>query len=117
MQGQKWEPYAPGRVIISSGTYKDSRGETKIFKLNDKDTGEYQHLLIEEQIPKHSHHLKTWYTGNSNDNTLVDSGAHVMTIYENKVHPNGPWTYKTGGGEVHNNMQPYAVANVWQRTE
>lgn len=70
--------------------------------------GEATHTLTVNEIPSHKHGILTKSVG-----LEVHSGI-IPSLMENpSVEYN---TENAGGGQPHNNMPPYLVVNVWQRT-
>ena len=72
--------------------------------------GEATHVLTVDEMPRHNHSL---------DN-LNASGSTTpyMTVQaqEKKGYGGNAQTFFTGGGQAHNNMPPYIVVYIWQRT-
>ena len=72
--------------------------------------GEATHVLTVEEMPRHNHSI---------DN-LNASGSTTpyMTVQaqEKKGYGGNVQTFFTGGGQAHNNMPPYIVVYIWQRT-
>jgi microcystin-dependent protein len=71
--------------------------------------GEKTHTLTVEQIPPH------WHT---NEHHVVSNSAKNYRIWESDIASGSGNTYlatadtnSTGGGQEHNNMQPYTVVN------
>ena len=92
-----WVPYAQGQVVVGVGTGY-SLGQTG---------GEATHTLTVPEIPAHSHNVlydPTWQTGGGSGGI----GRPGSATWEA--------TSQTGGGQPHNNMQPFTVAYVWTRT-
>ena len=73
--------------------------------------GEATHVLTVDEMPRHNHSI---------DN-LNASGSTTpyMTVQaqEKKGYGDNVQTFFTGGGQAHNNMPPYIVVYIWQRTE
>lgn len=96
-----WVPYGAGRVIVGVGTG---------FALGQAG-GETNHTLTVDEMPMHTHGSQYDYrTPVSIDGIGAGSeigGAGTL------------WSYPTtsaGGGQPHNNLQPYVAAYVWTRT-
>lgn len=72
--------------------------------------GEATHVLTVDEMPRHNHSI---------DN-LNASGSKTpyMTVQaqEKKGYGGNVQTFFTGGGQAHNNMPPYIVVYIWQRT-
>lgn len=104
-----------GRVIVGI-----SGSDTEFDTLNETG-GAKTHTLTSAQIPAHSHRLQMagggagvpeWAipdTGSGFRNWSTASG--VNTTYKS-----GFTDDNTGGGGAHNNLQPYIVKYVWERT-
>jgi len=96
-----WEAYAEGRVPVgkaSSGT----------FNTLNATGGAETHTLSIAEMPAHthsSHDSNHTRTPDSTDNTSDEYGAYASSN-----------TGSTGGGNAHNNLQPYIVVYMWKRT-
>lgn len=99
--GTQWERYGDGKVIVGL-----SESEVE-FNAIGKIGGVKVHSLTILEMPPHSHHNGGydmpgdpnfgWPSGDtSGSNTASDTGT-------------------TGGGQPHNNLQPYIVAYRWRR--
>ena len=97
--GGKWVQIKDKFLLGSGDTYK--AGATG---------GEATHVLTVDEMPRHNHSL---------DN-LNASGSTTpyMTVQaqEKKGYGGNVQTFFTGGGQAHNNMPPYIVVYIWQRT-
>lgn len=98
--GGTWVLETEGQVHVSAGT-NYIVGSTG---------GEATHTLTIDEMPSHSH------------NYAKPSGSGVQgvsgTSYWVMANPTDASfsTSTTGGGQAHNNMQPYIVVNRWHRT-
>jgi len=95
-----WAAFGAGRVMVgldSSDTDFDSAEETG---------GAKTHTLTVNQIPAHTHTLDTSDQPAGTGSLEVAGGSPVGTKL----------TQSTGGGQAHNNLQPYIVVYMWKRT-
>ncbi len=100
--GGTWVLETEGQVHVSAGQNYIA-GDTG---------GEATHTLIVNEMPSHTHTML--YAGGSAVNwgyNYASSGGtrSAQTEASGGVGP-------TGGGQAHNNMQPYIVVNRWHRT-
>ena len=97
--GGTWEQIKDRFLLSAGDTYKV--GATG---------GEATHVLTVDEMPRHNHSI---------DN-LNASGSTTpyMTVQaqEKKGYGGNVQTFFTGGGQAHNNMPPYIVVYIWQRT-
>lgn len=131
--GGKWERIQDGRVLISE-SITHSIGEIG---------GSETVSLTESQIPKHSHpHTHTRgtmnITGSFGAEDRMENAGFTGVFSKGKWSDTGSegkgggfiidfdasrsWTgetskdnTQTGGGQAHNNMQPYRVCAIWHR--
>ena len=67
--------------------------------------GEKTHTLTIDEMPSHNHkstHYLDWYGGGSKKNVVGGDSNQLSTS-------------NTGGGQAHNNLQPYEVVSFWKR--
>lgn len=94
-----WELYGKGRVTVcidSDDTDFDTIG---------KMSGEKEHTLTIDEMPSHAHTSK--YSGSAGTSvgiTAMGTKLGTSTLIDN-----------TGGGQSHNNLQPYIVIYRWRR--
>ena len=95
-----WAAFGAGRVMVgldSSDTDFDSAEETG---------GAKTHTLTVNQIPAHTHTIDTSDQPSGSGSVEIAGGSPVGTKL----------TQSTGGGQAHNNLQPYIVVYMWKRT-
>ena len=101
-----------GRFLLGAGanaantvTTYGSLAASAINRAAGERGGEVSHTLTINEMPSHSHssatHNTEWETGSYRGNgNLASSGS----------------TGSTGGNGAHNNMPPYLVVYMWERT-
>ena len=119
-----WTPSSAGWY----GTWQeDTGGKTTVAKSADtefnsigKTGGEKIHKLTIEEMPKHTHEMRVVKDNEAN------SGGFLPKANNSQGNNNG-WTdyvnditnyaiNNKGGGQSHNNLQPYIVVRRWHRT-
>lgn len=99
-----WVAFGAGRVMVGIDA-----GQTE-FDTAEETGGAKTHTLTTSEIPSHTH------TYDGIDNTLPNAQDYDNTG------GNGIWyglnqtSGATGGGQAHNNLQPYIVVYMWKRT-
>lgn len=117
-----WERISQGRMLLGADDSTYKAGATG---------GEATHTLTAEEMPAHSHSGTTSTNGNhthgvpdcgdyGGSGNGFDSGDHgVYRLVNTTSAGNHNHTFTTdnsGGGAAHNNMSPYLVCYIWQRT-
>ena len=123
-----WVRISAGRVLLGAGS--SSSGNTYIAG----DTGgEEKHTLSVDEIPSHTHSATIGENGEHTHDVFKKGGedpqgninAFYITSYTYydtaSVGNAGNHTHSitinnTGSGQAHNNMQPYLVVYIFQRT-
>ena len=101
--GGTWEAWGSGRVPVGVNP------EDTDFDTVEETGGEKTHTLTVEEMPSHRHNIGQTYSG--------------YRLYQDGSAPNGIYTgYATseptnyvGGGEAHNNLQPYITCYMFKR--
>jgi len=103
--GGTWAAWGSGRVPVGVDAAQSE------FETVQKTGGAKTHVLSVGEIPSHAHGFvaRDGATGPLSGYT-PDAGAVVAT---NKT---GYDTAPTGGGQAHNNLQPYITCYMWLRT-
>lgn len=114
-------PDLRGRVIVGSGTYVDASGQYQ-YKTGNAGGAETV-ALTSAQTPPHNHYLMgstaTGTVGNSKANYISSWGASPQVSQSQNLYaapgtmvPLNPGSLAaTGGGQGHNNVQPFLVIN------
>ena len=95
-----WVRFGQGRTLVG---VTDSSADAD-FGAVQRTGGARAHTLTIAQMPSHNHVGLTEYTATGSGNTSRRAGG-----------PNQR-TGSTGGGEAHNNLQPYITVFMWRRS-
>lgn len=114
--GGTWIAWGTGRVPVGVDA---SQAE---FNAAEKTGGEKTHILSVNEIPAHEHQQRKQMNNGG-------VGGKVITNQSGGCNGDGPeaqvgWytgkaplnTTSTGGGQAHNNLQPYVTCYMWKRT-
>ena len=109
--GGSWEEWGAGRVAVGVDSTQTE------FNQPEKIGGEKSHKLTINEMPKHIHE-KVYVTGipltlNSNSGSDAINVAQGAGGASSKI--NGIYTGENGGGQSHNNLQPYITCYMWKR--
>lgn len=96
----EWELISEGKVIVGVDS-----GDSD-FASSGKTGGEKNHKLTVSEMPSHSHGITV------PSRIQEDAGSHTTSIWDGRK---GGSTSSAGGGESHNNLQPYYCAYIWKR--
>lgn len=100
----QWERDLEGRALVGVTTDVTSASPDWVKQVN-REFGEYSHILTIEEIPNHSHNIKTGST--KDGSTLYAKHYGGDTSYDT--------TESVGGGLPHNNVQPSKTKFIWTR--
>lgn len=96
-----WERYGIDRVTVGAG------GEYSVGSTG----GEKEHTLNIAEIPSHQHQLHGWALSIASSPATQYTPTHPYDQYDNTQLT----TYPVGGGQPHNNMQPYIGTYRYRR--
>ena len=99
--GGNWEAFGAGQILVGAGG-GFTAGQTG---------GEYSHTLTINEMPSHMHSSRMHNTngaGRNDLNLVKDDPGKGLTVGDSG-------TSAAGGGQPHNNMQPYVVVYMWRR--
>lgn len=107
--GGVWESFGTGRVLVGVDTTQTEFNEVM------KTGGSKSVTLNINQIPSHYHNM--YHTGRL---LYWDSGLAGMGYpnYNGATPIQSTWDARTansGGGQAHNNLQPYITVYMWRR--
>lgn len=103
--GGTWTRFGQGRVLVGV-----SENETE-FNVANKVGGSKTHTLTVQEMPSHSHRQRVTANNGSPAIRRDHSSDGNSSIYDQGID-----TGSTGGGQAHNNLQPYITVYMWQRT-
>ena len=107
--GGTWVAISQGRTLVGVGTGTDINGDTMTWTA-EATGGEYLHTLTVDEIPTHHHDVGWDYEG-------ATGGGHGTLLRATWNNPQYKYdTYSTGGGQAHNNIQPFFAVYMWKRT-
>jgi hypothetical protein len=100
--GGTWERFGKGRTLVSLDS------EDTDFDTAEETIGAKTHTLSVAEIPSHTHTVSGIENPRGTGSDGSEDGASSFT--------NSLTTSATGGGQAHNNLQPYVVVYMWKRT-
>lgn len=103
--GGTWKSFGSGQVLVGVDTAQTE------FNTVMKTGGEKTHTLTTNEMPRHSHTIPGW---------LGSSQWAIGYVWLRAAAGDGNTqgansTYDTGGGQAHNNLQPYITVYMWRR--
>ena len=99
--GGTWVQVSQGRFLL---------GQSSSYAVKSTG-GEAAHKLTIDEMPKHHHEQVV--TANANGSALRND---YNADQKGGIYDQGVTTWDTGGDKAHNNMPPYYVAYMWERT-
>ncbi len=105
--GGVWRAFAPGRVLVGINP-SDSD-----FSTSGKMGGSKTHTLTVDETPKHVHTQSLHWSAQEGNSSVVSPALETNDPREYSTYPT---TGETGGGQPHNNLQPYITCYMWRRS-
>ena len=107
-----WEPVSNGRLLAGVGTGTDARSQAGTVEAGNDSIGEYDHILLEDEMPNHTHAVNTGgvsagSVGSAQGGNHAEGGSAGSR--------RGGTAQATGGNQPHNNMPPHFGVYVWKR--
>ena len=107
--GGTWVSWGSGKVPVG---VDDAQTEFETVELTG---GAKTHTLVNAEVPAHSHTGKGYsFLLNKADSGGDGSGMTFGAGSYNRRYANS--TNSVGGGDAHNNLQPYITCYMWKRT-
>lgn len=103
--GGTWVSWGAGRVPVGVDTNDTD------FATVEKTGGEKTHTLTVSEMPSHKHTVEAIGTGTTQQELTAFNAGKTSGI------DSYAGTDYTGGGQAHNNLQPYITCYMWKRTE
>lgn len=100
-----WQAYGTGQVLVGVDS-----GQTE-FATVGKTGGEKAHTLTVQELAEHAH--KMYWSNEGGPGSGY--GALIRDALSGGPWPYGYFTETDGGGQAHNNLQPYITVYRWQR--
>ena len=108
--GGTWRKTAKGRCLI---------GANDTYPLGSTG-GEETHYLTVNEMPSHDHSLSDWAMSWKQNGAQGEVNLGVSATAEawnnNRGYFKSQTSKPSGGGQPHNNMQPYLAVYIWERT-
>lgn len=100
--GGTWQRISNGKVLVGV-----DENDTD-FNVPNLTGGEKTHTLTVDEMPSHNHSLP---------GRLVNTGGSdiVRELAGQDGANNNSSSYNTGGGQPHNNLQPYFTCYIWEK--
>ena len=103
LEGTTWTRTAKGRILVGCGYLDNNTANTQVTPTSGP-SGAYTVTLTTNQIPSHNHKINmVKASSGSSGKDYGGSGSSVGAM-------------ATGGNGAHNNVMPYIVVNIWERT-
>lgn len=102
--GGTWVSWGTGRVPVGVDTSQTE------FNTVEKTGGEKKHTLTISEMPSHSHSFRLAWGGTDPFNGL-GYATNISGDFSDASK-----IQNTGGGQAHNNLQPYITCYMWKRT-
>lgn len=103
-----WERYGQGRVLVG---YDEADAS---FNALDKTGGAKTHVLTVAEMPAHNH--TATLTGGVFDTNIGNGPNWSGDVFGRNASWPNVQVGSTGGGQAHNNLQPYITVFMWRRT-
>ena len=108
LYGGTWERFGKGKTLVGV-----DEADTD-FKTAGLTGGEKKHTLTIAEMPNHNHGLHVGYPDGTQD-TRYNVLWFIPPSYDKAWWDDTRHINAAGGGQPHNNLQPYITAYIWKR--
>lgn len=110
-----WQAWGAGRVAVGVDASQTE------FNAVEKTGGEKAHALTINEMPSHTHEISYRPIGDPSDDpfALFKSEGGITGTYNSpgtELSQDALEAKAAGGGQAHNNLQPYITCYMWKRT-
>ena len=107
--GGTWVAWGTGRVPVGIDTSQTE------FDTSEKTGGTKTHTLTKEQIPSHNHEIPELKDDSGSNHTYPKNTSRAARTTTGTFKAWWGNTGDTGGGQPHNNLQPYITCYMFKR--
>lgn len=104
--GGTWVRFGQGQALV--GVNEQDPDFTPAGKIGGAKT----HTLTISELPPHDHQIMNF---NAWGDSPIRANRYEFSVNKTYSHGENP-TKSTGGGQPHNNLQPYVAVYIWKRT-
>lgn len=119
--GGTWAAFAAGRVLVGLDANQTE------FDTAEETGGAKTHTLTTNEMPSHTHvqdaHTHNFLPRSATTGAVssivtgtLDTSSTISGANQPHIQAATATNQNTGGGAAHNNLQPYVVVFMWQRT-
>ena len=106
--GTTWTAWGSGRVPVGVDTSQTE------FDTVEETGGAKKHTLTTNEMPKHDHVYYDFDT--FTESSPYSTGSPSQYVISKQSSQTATETEDAGGGQAHNNLQPYITCYMWKRT-
>lgn len=108
--GGTWVAFGSGRTLVGVDTNQDE------FNSVEKQGGEKEVTLTNDQLPAHNHSIVNNTEGWVSAASGVAPSGFALSTNNTYTAKRRIYTDNSGGGQAHGNLQPYITVYFWKRT-
>jgi microcystin-dependent protein len=119
--GGTWTAWGQGRVPLGMGTSSGDPNGNVSYNTAEATGGSRVHVLSIAQLPNHSHQIQAdddYSSVYSPSSTIYKQGLIITSVTpgdNGSTNSTSRNTFNIGGGQAHNNLQPYITCYMRKR--